>query len=248
MTVRAQAQIMGMPIELCVADGDASDADSEAVFDYLRGVDNRFSPFKDHSETQAICRGDLQVSRSSPEMQGVLDICEQTRVESGGYFDAFRLGGFDPSGVVKGYAIENAANLLRQVGYRNFFIEAGGDIQTGGLNEDGEKWHIGLRSPFAPELLLAVVHLSGEGIATSATYYRGDHILDPISGLDANAVASVTVISASVADADRYATAAYAMGENGIGFVEQMPGLEGLVINWDRTAVCTSGFPAYLSP
>jgi thiamine biosynthesis lipoprotein len=181
-------------------------------------------------------------------MRTVIALCEQTRLETGGYFNARYRGRFDPSGVVKGYAIRQASELLRQRGFRDFFVEAGGDLQTSGRNDRGEEWRVGIRSPFDVSGLFNVVRLSGEGMATSGTYERGEHIYDPVQGRPSNAVASVSVIASDVYDADRFATAAFAMGERGILFIEATPGLEGCVIDWDRRAHCTTGFQKYMSP
>ncbi|MBI4313148.1 MAG: FAD:protein FMN transferase [Chloroflexi bacterium] len=245
--MRATADIMGMPISLHIVNAGAGQADADAVFAYLRHVDGVFSTYKSESETERINRGELSEHDCSEEMRLIIALCEQTRTETGGYFDARYRGRFDPSGVVKGYAIQRSAELLHERGFRDFFVEAGGDIQTSGRNDRGEKWRVGIRSPFNPSELINVVRLSGEGIATSGTYERGEHIYDPVLGCPANALAGVSVIAANVCDADRFATAAFAMGERGIHFLEAMPGLEGYVITRDQRAYCTTGLQRYMS-
>ncbi|MBI4220919.1 MAG: FAD:protein FMN transferase [Chloroflexi bacterium] len=246
MTARGCAGIMGMPVAVNILDDGARQRDLEAVFEYMRHIDGVFSTYRPDSETERLNRGDLRVEQSSGEMREVLAICEQTRQASGGYFDARYQGRLDPSGVVKGYAIRKAADLLRLRGFTRFAVDAGGDIQTCGSNPDGQKWRVGVRDPFDPERLINIVHLCGEGIATSGTYARGSHIFDPIEGRAATAVASVTVIAEDVCDADRFATAAFAMGERGIRFLEQLPGVEGYLIGLDGIASCTTGFPRFM--
>jgi len=239
---------MGMPISLHIVDAAANQADADAVFAYLRHIDDVFSPYKSDSVTERLNRGDLCERRCGEEMQCVLALCEQTRVETDGYFNARYHGRFDPSGVVKGYAIHRSAQLLQQRSFQDFFVEAGGDIQTSGRNAARHKWRVGIRNPFCTQRLAVVVHLSGEGIATSGAYERGEHIYDPVADRPANGIASVSVIASNVCDADRFATAAFAMGERGILFLEAMPGLEGYAIHKDGQAYCTTGFPRYLTP
>jgi FAD:protein FMN transferase len=246
--VRAVADIMGMPVSLHVADPSAGHEDANAVFHYLRHVDSVFSTYIPESETERINRGEIPLPACSPEMRAILDLCERTRAATDGYFDAFRAGRFDPSGIVKGYAIRQSAEILRQRGFHNFFIEAGGDIQTSGRNQRGGQWRIGIRGPIDESQLVAVVHLEGEGIATSGTYIRGEHIYDPVRGQPATDVASVSVIARDICEADGLATAAFAMGKRGILLIESQPGMEGLVIARDGRSSCTTGFQRYMAP
>lgn len=248
MSVQAVAAIMGMPISVHIVDAAATQDDAEAVFAYMRHVDDVFSPYKPDSVTERLNRGDLSDANCGEEMRCILALCEQTRVETGGYFNARYHGRFDPSGVVKGYAIQQSALLLRQRGFQDFLVEAGGDMQTSGRNATGQKWRVGIRNPFCPQRLATVVHLSGEGIATSGAYERGEHIYDPIAERPANGIASVSVIADNVCDADRFATAAFAMGERGIQMLDALPGVHGYVIGKEGRAYCTTGFLRYLAP
>ncbi|RUY20872.1 FAD:protein FMN transferase, partial [Mesorhizobium sp. M7A.F.Ca.US.001.04.2.1] len=61
-------------------------------------------------------------------------------------------------------------------------------------------------------------------------------------------IVSLTVIGSDVFEADRFATAAFAMGRDGILFVEQTPGLEGYVVDSNGRATPTSGFGAFCRP
>jgi len=103
--------IMGMPIEVQVVNGPP-DA-HEAVFAHLTRVDERFSTYKDDSEISALNRADITHDGTSDEMKEIFEIGAQTKRETDGYFDMRRHDGLiDPSGVVKGWAIHNAAALL----------------------------------------------------------------------------------------------------------------------------------------
>jgi len=240
---------MGMPVNIMIA-GDVYELkqkkDIESIFSYLRKVDERFSTYKINSEISMINRGEVAADEVSSEMRKVLALCEQTKKETNGYFDIHINGKLDPSGLVKGWAIDNAAQLLRKQKYHNFFIEIAGDVQVFGHNEQGKKWRVGIQNPFQPGEIIKVVHLENCGIATSGNYERGEHIHNPVTNKPATAIASFTVIGPNVYEADRFATAAFAMGEAGLAFVESRPNLQGYMITKDQKAYWTTGFEIYV--
>jgi thiamine biosynthesis lipoprotein len=247
--MRATRILMGMPVTVDV--GQAVDGTLiEAVFAYFEHVDRRFSTYRTDSEIAAINRGDLSMDDCSAEMRDVLALAQQTKVDTGGFFDIRRPdGSLDPSGIVKGWAIRNTANLLSEAGARNFFVDAGGDVQSAGLNPEGENWRAGIQDPFNPMQFVKLVYPRGRGIATSGTYVRGHHIYDPHHpDTLIDDVVSLTVIGQDVLEADRFATAAFAMGSDGINFIETLPGLEGYQIDRAGIATMTSGFKALTQP
>lgn len=241
--------LMGMPITVDIVDSGLVSLVDE-VFAYFVMVDKRFSVFKPDSEISALNQRHLEIADASAEMQEVLALAARTKRETRGYFDIRRSdGSLDPSGIVKGWAIRNAAYLIHSRGVRNFFVDAGGDIQTGGNNADGEDWKVGIRNPFNEREIIKAVAPKGHGIATSGTYVRGQHIYDPHRpGQKIEDVVSLTVIGDDVLEADRFATAAFAMGSAGIHFIEERPGLEGYVIDANGIATQTTGFKAYVTP
>lgn len=234
--------IMGMPITIEVVGDETGDA-LEATFQYFHDVDARFSPYKDDSELSAMTRGDIAFDQLSPDMHEVLGLAELTRHETMGYFDIRRPDGrVDPSGLVKGWAIRNAARRIEAAGYTNYCVEAGGDLQCRGHNEQGQRWRVGIRNPFEDTQVVKVLVPGDGGVATSGAYVRGRHIYDPHSGHAApDDIASITVVALDIYQADRFATAAFAMGRDGIGFIEAMPGLEGYAIDREGIATMTSG-------
>ena len=166
-----------------------------------------------------------------------------------GYFDIHRAdGSCDPSGLVKGWAIRGAARILDARGMRNYFVDAGGDIATAGQAEPGRAWHVSIKNPFNQTEVVKAVALSGQGIATSGNYIRGDHIYNPHRPeRRITDIVSLTVIGSDALEADRFATAAFAMGRDGIYFIEDMPDLEGYVIDASGVATLTSGFGTYVA-
>lgn len=237
--------IMGMPITVEVVDKAAAASDLSAIFDYFQRIDDTFSTYKKNSQISRVNDG-LPKAEWSAEMKEVLELCERTRQETDGYFDIKRDGRRDPSGLVKGWAIRNAANMLARRGLRNYYIDAGGDIQVSGHNAQGQPWRIGIRNPFKHGEIIKAVSVRAEGVATSGTYIRGQHIYDPHSpGKEIKGIIAVTVIGPNVYDADRFATAAFAMGKRGAAFIENLPGYEAYVVDHDKRATMTSGFEEY---
>ncbi|HEX7735642.1 MAG TPA: FAD:protein FMN transferase [Ktedonobacteraceae bacterium] len=238
--------LMGMPITVEIVDPTAAQDDLEQVFALFVTVDHTFSTYKEDSEIARINRGELAPAQYSADMQTILALSAQTRKETRGYFDIRRNGSIDPSGIVKGWAIQQAAQLLRERGFRHFYIDAGGDIQVVGYNK-GYPWHIGIRNPFQRGENVKILALTDRGIATSGTAIRGQHIYDPHQPntplLD---VASITVIGPNIYEADRFATAAFAMGKEGIRFIARLADFEGYMIDAQARATFTPGFERYV--
>ncbi|MGH7239539.1 MAG: FAD:protein FMN transferase [Candidatus Saccharimonadales bacterium] len=237
--------IMGMPITVEIVDSNDEKFLAD-TFDYFRKVDKRFSTYKKSSEISQINRG-LPKKKWSREMKTVMRLCEYTTWQTSGYFDIKHFGQLDPSGLVKGWAIQNAAQRLLAKGIENFYIEAGGDIQAHGKNADGEPWRVGIRNPFNIQEIIKTLTVSNAGIATSGTYIRGQHIYDPnLPETEINDVKSLTVVGPNIYEADRFATAAFAMGKTGISFIESLPDLEGYMVDENKIATFTSGFEKYV--
>lgn len=236
---------MGMPIHVEVVDGD--EADIEAVFELFTAVDARYSTYKPDSEVSRYNDG-LPLSECSDEFKHILELCEETKQATQGFFDVWHDGKLDPSGLVKGWAIQQAAEMLHDRGIDNFYLEAGGDIQVSGQNTKHQPWSVGVRNPFQTDQLVKVLAVTTEGVATSGTYLRGQHIYNPHQpDAKLETVASLTVIGPNVYEADRFATAAFAMGREGINFIESLAGFEGYMIDAQQTATLTTHFERYLA-
>ena len=222
------------------------------AFAYLVEVDERFSMYKEDSEISRINKHShiLENVGMSEEMKEVFALAEKTKRETNGYFNMKRPDGkIDPSGIVKGWAIRNTSELIRKAGYKNFFVNAGGDIAMSGKNTDVGEWSVGIKNPFSQKEIIKVVYPRGKGIATSGSYIRGDHIYNPHQPEQKiQDIVSITVIGPDVLEADRFATAAFAMGNGGIAFIENLKGFEGYMIDKDGIATTTSGFAVYTSP
>jgi thiamine biosynthesis lipoprotein len=240
--------LMNMPVIIEIVDPISTPSIFDEIFFYFDQIEKKFSIYKQDSEISLINKGMITPEEYSPEMQEVLLLSEETKKATNGYFDiAWSDGLYDPSGLVKGWAIYRAAQMLKHKGYVNFYVDAGGDVQVYGQNSHNQHWRVGIQNPFQPQEIIKVVALSDAGMATSGTYVRGQHIYNPHQKeqpiLD---IVSLTVIGKNVYDADRFATAAFAMGKKGIEFIEQLPDLEGYMVDRQGTATMTSNFHHYI--
>ncbi len=238
--------LMGMPVTLEVVDATVTQDDLDNVFAYFVSINDTFSTYKDTSEISRINNGELPIAVASRDVQTIFALSTQTKKDTQGYFDIQRDDMYDPSGIVKGWAIHNAAHLLAARGFRNFYIDAGGDIQIAGT-KDGKLWRVGIRNPFNRNEYVKVLTLTDRGIATSGTAIRGQHIYNPHKrNTPLVDVVSLTVIGPNIYEADRFATAAFAMGKKGIQFIEALTGFEGYMIDASARATFTSGFERYV--
>ena len=238
--------LMGMPVTLEVIDAHVTQQTIDKGYAYFEYVDQKFSTYKEDSEISKINRHELSLEQASADMQKIFELARETSQATDGYFDISRDGIYDPSGIVKGWAIYNAAQILTGDGFKNFYVDAGGDIQAVGYNSQGENWRVGIQNPFSTAEIVKVLSISNCGVATSGTYVRGQHIYNPKNRNQLiTEIMSLTVIGPDIYEADRFATAAFAMGREGIFFIENLDGFEGYMIDQDRQATYTRGFERY---
>ena len=241
--------LMGMPITVEIIDENGAKEAINKTFDYFKYVDEKFSPFKKDSEVSKINDEKTNEADYSADMKEILKLADQTKKETNGYFDIMDNNGkYNPSGIVKGWAVYKAAELLKSMGYYNFYVDAGGDIQVEGKNAEKNPWKIGIKNPFNTSEVVRVVYLDkNQGIATSETYIRGQHIYNPKNRKEKmNEIVSISVIGKNVYEADRFATAAFSMQKEGINFIEKLDGFEAYMIDKNGIATMTSGFEKYV--
>jgi thiamine biosynthesis lipoprotein len=241
--------VMGTVVSLELADNLPSETLTKLIEDtcaWLHEVDARFSTYKEDSEVCRFRRGELPWDECSADMRHVLDACADLWRETDGYFDASAAGPLDPSGYVKGWSVEVASARLAAAGSVNHCLNAGGDIRMRGRNPEGEPWRVGIRHPWQADKLSWVLAVSDGAVATSGTYERGDHIINPRTRKPARGLRSVTVVGPDLALADAYATAALAMGEPGIAWLAKLGagGYESAVVTDDGRAFSSTGLPA----
>jgi thiamine biosynthesis lipoprotein len=216
--------------------GPRAAAALDAAAAWLGHVDEVFSTYRPQSQVSRLAAGTLALSACSPEVWEVLGLCEAAERRSDGWFSAGYAGGFDPTGLVKGWAVERAAAMVAAAGAEAVCVNGGGDVQV-----HGGPWRIGVSDPLRKGALATVVHAEGElAVATSGPAERGCHIVDPRTGRPpATALASLTVVCRGLTEADTCATAGYAMGERARGWLESLPGIRVFAITADGTTWST---------
>jgi thiamine biosynthesis lipoprotein len=193
----------------------------------LRAVDAAFSPYRQRSLVSLVRRGELSPAGYPPPLAEVVRRCAALRAATDGWFDAWALpGGFDPSGMVKGWAIDRAAVLLRAAGIDDYAITAGGDWLVRGTGPRGGPWRVGVADPDNPLRVLATVDLTDGAVATSG---YGMPIVDPHTGERISSTGPAAVTGPALSTADGYATALYAAGEAGVSWVPTTDGYRALV-------------------
>ena len=220
-------QIMGTAIGIDVRDQFVPTTVVDEAFASLRRADAQFSTYKPDSEVSRLGRREVALDQCSLELRQIMVLAEQVRVDSHGHFDVRRDGpdgGVDPSGVVKGWEVEEAAWILDAAGARNYAINAGGDILVRGEPRSGEPWRIGIRHPLQADAVAHVLELRGGAVATSGAYERGEHISNPLNATAPRDWLSLTVVGPSLSHADAYATAGFAMGREGLDWVNRHTG------------------------
>ena len=213
--------IMGMPISLHVKALDAGRPDiaqaAGNVFAVLRTVDDLFSLWRPDSELSRLQAGAVLAGECHPWQADVLDLCLEAEERTGGLFTAWHTpeGGhpsYDPTGLVKGWALERAADMLRVVPGISFCLNAGGDLIVGqgrGMTGLAPTWTVGLEDPHYPGRVAATVEVSAGAVATSGSAARGAHILDPRTGQRIMRAGSASVVGPDLMWADVWATAAF---------------------------------------
>lgn len=240
---------MGTVFTLDVRDLDPAAAAVDEVVAWWQWVDDTFSTYRPDSQITRLANGSLLLDECAPEVRHVLDLCQQAATASGGYFTDHPKGRLDPSGMVKGWGVEVASNLLLRAGSEHHCITAGGDVQCVGVPGPGDAWRIGIVDPSDRHRLLAVASPSSAqharlAVATSGTAERGPHIIDPVAGTFASELASITVVGTDLTLVDWAATAAFAMGHDSRPWLDGLDGVDAYAVTPDGEYWCTDGFEA----
>ncbi|GAA2109241.1 FAD:protein FMN transferase [Microlunatus panaciterrae] len=224
--MRHSELVMGIPMSVDIrADDEETGFLTEAVqaaFSLLHEDDRRFSPFLTDSEVSRVNRGELTPAVASPLLRQVLSLGARLEDQTDGAFSCRRPdGSLDTNGVVKGWSVQRAVDVLMSRGLTTFCFNAGGDVVVRGEPEPGRPWHVAVRSPEDAHRPLAVFALRDQAVATSGGYERGEHIWDGRTGRAARSLCSVTVVASDLTTADLLATAVYALGADGVSWAAE---------------------------
>jgi thiamine biosynthesis lipoprotein len=154
-------------------------------------------------------------------------------------------------GIGKGYIVDQGVAALKEQGFAQVYVDAGGDLMVTGSKPDGSPWRIGIMNPrkdHTPKPV--VVNVTDRAVATSGDYFQAftpdlqnHHIIDPHTGFSSPELASCTVTAPSVVLADGLATAVMVLGrEKGLELLESMDGCEGYLIDKELNSSHTAGF------
>jgi len=186
------------------------------VIQYVRQVDEIFSTYQENSIISRLRRGEVEIGNCPPEVIEVWNLCAFVKELTQGAFDPWAIkGGFDPSGLVKGWAADKCAEILLEAGAEHVQVNAAGDLSLRGGFTPGQPWSIGVVNPDNRLEILQTFEITDGAIATSGTYERGAHISDPHTGMIAIGAKSATVIGPNGAIADALATALMVAGRDG---------------------------------
>jgi thiamine biosynthesis lipoprotein len=225
--------VMGMPVTVDIRTPVAgADRLLAEAFSWLRWVDATFSTYRADSQVSRINRGELAPHHAHEAVQEVIADCRRLVAATGGYFDHLAGGRFDPSGYVKGWAGERLSRVLSDRGAVDHCVDVGGDVRVRGHSAPGVPWRVGVRD--VAGRVVRIVTSDDVAVATSGTYERGDHILDPATGQPARSLASVTVVGADLGIADAYATALFAAGGEAARLAARLPTGYGVLLLRDQ--------------
>lgn len=243
--------VMGTTVSIDIRPPLIDPAAIESAVAWFHEVDRRFSMYRPDSELSRIAEGRLALDDASREVRAIAALADSLRERTNGYFDARAHrddGRLDPTGVVKGWSVDEAVAMLRLAGARNLQVGAGGDLVAAGRPSADRAWRIGIRHPDQTDRVAAVLAVSNLAVATSAAYERGGHVRNPVTGRAATGLRSLTVVGPTLAMADAFATAAFAMGESGLAWVARQPGYGALGITTSDRIVWTPFVAPLLAP
>ena len=207
----------------------------------LHRADAIFSTWDAQSPVSRFRRGEAALGELPPEVAEVMAECRAARQASGGWFDPWAMpGGFDPTGLVKGWAVDRALDVLRRSGLAGAMVNGGGDLAAFGAPAPGRRWRGGIRHPWCARSLAGIIEV-GAAVATSGSYERGAHLIDPATGLASARAASATVTGPSLAMADALATAVAVGGDEALAVVGGIGGYAAYLILPDGSERITDG-------
>lgn len=233
---------MGMPVSVHVRGAGARDAEVDGavrrVFAELGALEQVFSTYRASSQVSRLQRGELALADCDPAVTEVHRLCGVALERTGGSFDAWsavagRPGVFDPTGLVKTWAVGRASRHLADLCGLDVAVNAGGDVllrRHPDVDEHAAPWLVGIEDPRDRRRVLATVPVVDGGVATSGSAARGAHVVDPRTGRPAEGVLSATVVGPSLLWADVWATAAVARGAQALDWVSSLHGTSGMLV------------------
>lgn len=194
----------------------------------LRAIDLTYSPTRPKSLVSRLRRGEIAAD-AYPPLADIVARCDAMRAATDGWFDAWAVpGGFDPGGLLNGWAVERAASRLRAAGVEDYAVLSGADLLVNGRAPHGGPWRIAVHHPTDGDRAPLTLEMTTGAVGTSGVAGRRDHVVDPHTGEPARLFAAATVTGPSLAVADGYATALFAAGPAGLNWFPTPTGYRAL--------------------
>lgn len=249
--VRHVEQLMGASVTVDVRDGPSTGIDLawavRGAVDWLRDADRRFSAARAGSIVSQFRTGTRSIEQCPADMVTLVLRCAELRERTDGWFDPWAMpGGFDPTGLSRGWVAAQALAQLARRGARHAVIAAGGDValmgDAGGTG-DGSGWVVGVQDPFRGDRLIAAVRGTALGVATSGRDEAESWTFDSRGGQVVRRLASATMVAADLAVAGACAAAASAHGPQSLYWLDRDPGLTALLVTASGQAPRTRNWP-----
>lgn len=239
-------EVMGTVVSIAVHRGrcapGAVAAAVQAACARLHELDAIFTTYDEKSPMSRVRSGALLLKDAPPVIRDVFELCEQARWMTHGWFDPWSMpGGVDPTGFVKGWAVEQAARLIGDSPVSGAIVDCGGDVALVGSSPDGGPWRIGIQHPWRRSALACVIEVGVGAVATSGAYARATHLVSPCGFPSSPGVASASIIGDSLGFADAFATAIAVGGPDAVRSVSEVPGYHAYWIESDGTESSTPG-------
>lgn len=221
-------QVMGLPVSIHLRGPDVRGTEAEqavaAVYAELVRLDALFSTYRPDSVISRRRRGEVTSGPDDPLLAEVEQLCAVASERTDGAFTAWLPDSdgvlrYDPTGLVKGWAVDRAAVPLSGLPFTAWSVNAGGDVLVGRHahmrpeGADAAPWRVGVEDPRDRSRMVAVVPVVEGAVATSGTAARGAHLFDPLAGRMVERTGSMTVVNDTLLWADVWATALFVGGE-----------------------------------
>jgi FAD:protein FMN transferase len=158
--------------------------------------------------------------------------------------------GITLDGIAKGYIVDKAIGIMKEIGIQHALINAGGDIRTIGDKGGKGPWRIAIEDPLKKRNYPDIIGITNSSVATSGNYevFFDDqkifhHIVNPKTGLSPVANTSVSVQASTAMEADALSTTLFTLDPTtGIQLIQSLPHCEALIVTRNNTKIKSKGW------
>ncbi|KGH96511.1 FAD:protein FMN transferase [Oenococcus oeni] len=215
---------------------------AKKIHEWLVLVDHIFSAFRTNSELTLYNHRKIEMTGTNLLFQEVFALSIWAKEMTQGLFSANFVGKYNPTGAVKGWAIEKAeriqlAPLLSDPNFVAVNLNGGGDMQFSSSDKHNWQWEIGIVNPFDNKKVISCFRMKNGAIATSGTSQRGEHLFNSSTGRaipekNFNVISS-SVIGSELTYSDIWATAIATTTINDHSWLKRLSG-SGLRISYNK--------------